>query len=39
MALETISGISQGISNRARSTLLSGNFLWKNDASARPMTN
>ena len=38
-ALPTINGISQGSRNSARSTPLSGKFLWKNNASSMPMTN
>ncbi len=38
-ALPTINGISQGSRNSARSTPLSGKFLWKNKASSIPSTN
>ena len=39
VALATISGISHGSRNSARSTPLSGKLLWKNSASSMPMTN
>ena len=38
-ALPTINGISQGSRNSARSTPLSGKFLWKNNARSIPSTN
>jgi hypothetical protein len=38
-ALPTISGMSHGSRNSARSTPLSGKFLWKNSASSIPITN
>ena len=38
-ALPTISGMSHGSRKSARSTPLSGKFLWKKSASSIPMTN